>query len=291
MPSLDHGAQPVAGGWRVPAESAAVPVLDRGLLVGDGLFEAVRIAGGRLPLLERHLARLEEGCRLLGLPRPPWDLAAAARDVVRASGVREGVLRITLTRGVGPRGYDPPPEVEPFCALTVHPQPLGRTPPVPQRAVVASVPQVPHPVLGRVKHLSALPRVLARQEARARGADEALLLTPEGYLAEGAATNLFWVSAGRLFTPAPVTGCLPGIARAWVLSWVARRGISTTEGTWGLEALAGAEEAFLTNAVSGPIPLAEVEGIARWNAPGPLTALLVEAWRRLLAGPRAPHGG
>lgn len=281
-------AAPVAGGWLVPAAHAVASAADRGLLLGDGLFEAIRVCGGRLPLLARHMRRLVRGCRLLGLGPVPG-LRAAVAAVVRASGIQDGVVRVTVTRGPGPRGYDPAGSGPAFCLVQAHPVQGSRgIAGAGWRAIVSSVRIAPHPVLSRVKHTSALPRVVARQEARAAGADEALVLTPAGTLAEGAGTNLFWVRDGVIYTPALTTGALAGVARAWLLAWALHCGLRVEQGEWAPETLARADEAFLTNAVHGPVPLAEVLGCARWEAPGPVALRAMRAWRELCSGPARP---
>src|SRR5690606_29038736 len=91
---------------------------------------------------------------------------------------------------------------------------------------------VPHPVLSRVKHTSALPRIVALGEARTHGAHEVLFRTVAGFVSEGTSTNVFWVKASTLYTPAVEgAGCLPGVARCWVLAWAAREGVEVREGT------------------------------------------------------------
>lgn len=276
-------AKPLGTGWVLPADRAAVPARDRGFLLGDGLFETIRLAGGRFPLLPRHLARLEIGCGLLGLKPPPGldEILSNLAKTTASEGVTDGYARLTLSRGTGPRGYDPSPESRPFCAIEVGPW----TPAEPRAwfAAVSRVPVVPHPLLSRCKHTSALPKVMARAEARAAGADEILFLTPDGRLIEGAATNLFWVKEGRIFTPSLETGCLPGVARGWLLDWARSRKLETAEGEFFLTDLNEADEVFLTNALLGPVPLAGIDDVGRWKAPGRLTADIAIAWRGLMS--------
>lgn len=282
---------PCETGWLVPTEHAAAAAYDRGLLLGDGLFETLRLVAGRLPFAREHLCRLAEGARLLGFPNPPVTPAvlgallevntqAVAGGLAPSHEPLDGVVRITYTRGPGQRGYDPPESAEPFCLI--HVLPGAPSVHAPWRAVVSKVPIAPHPVLSRVKHTSALPRILARQEARAAGANEALIVTPSGEVAEGAATNLFWVQEDELFTPSLLTGCLPGVARTWLLGWAREMGMRVRVGRFRVDQLAAGSEAFLTNAVFGPIPLTEVAGLVQWSAPGPLTDRAAAAWQRAL---------
>lgn len=280
-----RGAVPCGPGWLVPAQEAVASALDRGFLLGDGLFETMLVRAGRVPHLHRHLRRFTEGTRLLGFPPPP-PLEEVVPAYLQAAQVEGGVLRLTYSRGPGPRGYRPPQEARPLCLLSASPPAPGAG--KPWRAVVASYPQARHPILSRVKHTSSLPRIVAAQEAAAAGADEALFCTPEGWVAEGTATNVFWVRAGTLFTPGvDGAGCLPGVARAWVLEWAAAQGLPVREGTFPLPELSSADEAFLTNAIRGPVPLKEVSGGVpglaslrrEWGqVPGPVTARAMAAW-------------
>ncbi|BAS29183.1 aminotransferase class IV [Limnochorda pilosa] len=270
-------AIPCDPGWLVPAEEAAASPFDRGLLLGDGLFETILVRHGLAPLLPFHEERLAEGCRLLGYPPPPA-LGGVLEALISHGGLREGVIRVTCTRGEGPRGYRPPEVPDPFCVAALLPP--SSAPEAPWRAVVSDVPTVPHPILSRIKHTSALARIVALREAEGRDADEVLFCTPAGAVVEGTATNIFWVTEGALHTPAvEATGCLPGVGRRWVIEWAENAGVRVHQGVFPLAVAGEADEAFLTNAVRGPIPLGEVVGHRRWEAPGPLTARLMAAWR------------
>ncbi|MDR7414907.1 MAG: aminotransferase class IV [Armatimonadota bacterium] len=266
------------------ARRAWIPATDRGFLLGDGLFETTRVYRGRAPLLAYHLRRLHAGAERLGIPIP-WDLGSAAAELLRHVPAEHGVLRITLTRGPGPRGYDPPATAHPTALLQVDPLEAAAEP---VDAWLSSLRRDPRAPTAGLKTTSALPLVLARQEARAAGCGEALLLDTEGNLAEGTATNLFWVREGILYTPALATGCLPGIARALVLELSRVHGIPVREVTAPVEALEGASEAFLTNAVRLLLPLRSVRlpGGARISLPaGPLTETFRAAlWNRFVEG-------
>lgn len=268
----------VNGAW-VAAEEARVLAADRGLLYGWGLFETIRVAGGRPVLLERHLDRLFRSAPVLGLELP-WEraeLAALAAEAVARNGLAEGALRLTVTAGPGPApgpGGGPP-------GLVLAPRP-GRPPEAAYargwRAAVAAVRRNHLSPLARVKSLNYLDNLLARREAAARGADEALLLNAAGEVAEGATTNVFFVLRGRLCTPAPESGALPGVMRERVLA-VASALLPVEEGRYRLAELAATEEAFLTNALLGVMPLVAVDGRPVGSGrPGPVTREL----RRLL---------
>lgn len=286
--NLPDARDAVPLGRLVPAGEAGVPVHDRGLLLGDGLFETVRVARGAAPLLDRHLERLRTGCRLIHMPLPMTDdeLAEAAATLIKANGLDDGYLRITVTRGAGQRGYEAPLDPQPHVIMTAGP---WQPPRDPMTVLPATEPVLPHPVLSRVKHTSALSRVLLRTEARRRGAGEVILINTRGNLVAGVATNLFWVREGTVYTPDLEQGPLPGIGRRFVLETM-----PVVEGAFPPAVLTEADEVFLTNALLGPAAVAAMTASGpqpngagseiqfRWPAPGPVTTMLQEAWRRRL---------
>lgn len=274
-----EGTRPLAGGWLIPADDGVAAASDRGFTLGDGLFETVLVRGGDAPLWPYHEARLREGCRLLRFPSPP-PLEEAVRHFVAASGQPDGILRITCTRGPGPRGYRAPAVDVPFCVMAFSPLPVPAA--APWRAVVSRHPVLPHPILSRVKHTSALPRIVAFQEAEIHGADEVITLTAAGFISEGCAANVFWRRGDDVYTPdVEGSGCLPGVGRQTLIRWARQEGFRVVEGCYPLESLLEADEVFFTNAVRGPIPLGELVGHRRWPAPGPFTAQAMAAWERI----------
>ncbi len=267
----------------VPAEEATVPLGDRGLTAGEGLFEAIRVYGGVPFRLETHVARMRESARALGLPA--WDLeaaAAAAAPFLRARGLAEGKLKILATAG--------PPGGRPAVALLAEPVASPAGPAVvalgPARALAGGPGG-----LGAHKTLSRLEHRLAHERARAAGADEALFLGTDGTLLEGTRTNLVLVRRGALVTP-PLDGrILPGVTRAVVLELARGAGIPAEEAPVRREDLASADEAFLTGTISEVRAVSEVLGVRRYRpVPGPVTARLAalfrESVRRETEGPR-----
>lgn len=201
-------------GCLLPAGEARVDPGDRGLLLGDGLFETICVRGGRALRLEAHFARLRTGAGLLGLPVPAGDdaLADALEQVVRANGLADAAVRLTLTAGPGPRGLPRPVPPRPTLLLTAGPLP---PPPPPARLLVArSTRRNEHSPLSRVKSLNYLDSILARREAAAAGADDAVLLNTAGRVAEASAANLFLRLDCGWVTPPVSEGALPGTMRA-----------------------------------------------------------------------------
>lgn len=267
-------------GRLIPAAAARVDPADRGLTLGDGLFETVRAVGGAVPLLARHLARLRGGAGLLQIPVPADDdeLAGAVRELLAANGLEAAAVRLTLTRGPGPRGVLPSGEPSPTLLLAAHPLP----PPVgAARVVTATVTRRNErsPLAG-VKALGYLDSLLAQRQARAAGADEALVLNTADRLACAATANLFLVEGGRLLTPPLAEGALPGITRGLVLELAREAGIEAVELPLGLASLIAAEGAFLTSSLVGPRAVSALDG--RRLPPPPMLPLLQAGWRRRL---------
>lgn len=234
----------------LPLEAARVSVLDRGFLYGDGLFETLRVYRGRAFRWEQHLDRLEHGAQALGIPVPQSraSLHAAAIELVRQNQMPEAILRLALSRGPGPRGYSTRGALDPTLAMTLDPAPPtpdDRNPPQ-WRLAVASMRVATGDPLLRLKTANRLLNVLARAEAEARGADEAILLNYDGHLAEAVGSNVFWFEDATLVTPPLAAGLLPGVTRAVVFELCAALRIPVEERLAPIEALHAASGVFLS---------------------------------------------
>jgi len=240
-------------------EAAVLSLFDRGARDGEGLFETLRVYRGRPFQWERHLERLVVSAAELGfpVPPPPSTLLGAAEEVLASGGLLDAVIRVTVTRGIPGRRPG-------RCGCWVDAEPLGsrlwRGARSGSAAAIFSR-RAFHPgSLGRHKTTSRLIYHLARDEARAAGADEALLVTAEGAALEGASSNLFVVIGGEVLTPPLSAGILPGITRALVLSACAELGIPARECALPREQVVGADEVFLTSSVQEVVPLSRVDG-------------------------------
>ncbi|HXJ56201.1 MAG TPA: aminodeoxychorismate lyase [Verrucomicrobiae bacterium] len=245
----------------IPEEQALVPLTDRGLLYGDGLFETLRVRRGRPAWWERHLARFTKGAAYLRiqLPYSAQELWAAAHELIRINEMPEAVLRITLTRGVGVRGYSPKNTPQPTLAMMLHPV----TPaPTAVRLVTSSHRVAVNDALASHKTSNKLLAVLARAEADDAGADEALILNTDGDVAESAAGNVFWLEPSVVCTPDLSCGVLAGVMRGVVLETCRERGWPVAEKRSKPEALHQAEGVFLTNSVAGIMPVSSLDGRA-----------------------------
>ena len=235
-----------------------IPLDDRGLLLGDGLFETLLALDGELVWAEAHLDRLAAGCVTLGLPTPdPMEAARQMRTALASAGLQRGraAVRLTLTAGSGGRGLDRPgtPTPRMFAVAAPAPAPAG-----PARLVVSEVRRNEGSPASRLKTLAYLDNVLARAEARAAGADEALMLNNRGEAACATAANVFWMREGRLYTPALACGVLAGIARAHVIAFAAGQGLETVEVRASLDEVLQAEAMVLSNSLIGLRPVARL---------------------------------
>jgi branched-chain amino acid aminotransferase len=204
-------------GALVAAQEAALPIADRGFTLGDGLFETLRLQNGEVQDVPAHYARLAAGASLLrlALPFDATAMGAMLAQTAAANGLKEGGLRLTLTRGPGPRGLLPP---EPPCP-TILITGFAVKPATGVRAVIArNVARDEASPLARVKTLNYLPNILARLEAQERGAEEAILLNRAGRVACATIGNILVRRGATWLTPPVSDGALPGIRRARLLT-------------------------------------------------------------------------
>lgn len=258
---------------------AAVSVHDRGFRYGDGVFDTLRVYGGQPFLLERHVARLIEGARFLGItPAPDSEaLVRLIRELIDRNGLLHALARTTLTRGLSP-GWDPVESTDP--TLVIVEQPFAG---YPERLYTAGAsvavitdprlrPAAPAPA---VKSLSLLAHVQAKREAINQGADEALLCNDSGFVAEGTVSNVFCVEDGRLRTPPLSDGILQGITRDVVLDLARRTGLLTEEAQITPESLQESDEVFLTSTGMEVLPVTRVDRRPVGSGhPGPITLAL-----------------
>jgi len=274
-------------GILMPRNQASISILDYGFLYGFGLFETMRSYGGRVFRLDKHLSRLARSAEILGLPIGVANLKEAVMATIQANQLSEARIRITISIGEGGMTPDPSTCQKPtVLILAGHYQPYAKQ--VYQtgfRAVVSSIRRNSQSPLSRLKSANYLENILARQEARKAGVDEALCLNEKGLLAEASMSNIFLVTNGTLKTPGQGSGILPGITREVVLELASQLGINTLEHDIRLEELFHAQEAFLTNSLIEVMPLTEVDGKPIGSGrPGPLTKRLMVAYRKLVMG-------
>jgi len=239
-----------------------VPVTDRGLAYGDGLFETIAVVDGKPKLLAAHLARLQRGAERIVIAGLDFNAIETAVGAASAAFSSHGAVKLMVTRGDGPRGYTPPVAQNPRWWL----QSFAWTPPtaLPTGAHVAisSVRLGEQPLLAGLKHLNRLEQVLARAEYPASRADEALMLDSAGRLVCATSANIFVVREGKLFTPRLDRCGVAGVVRGALLAGASQGDLpwSITETELTRASLVGAEEVFLTSALRGVWAVAAVEG-------------------------------
>lgn len=241
----------------------AVAVEDRGLQYGDGVFETALLANGRVRWLEQHLRRLALGCERLGIAAP--DAAALRSDVQRLSGsAQRAVLKIVVSRGIGPRGYRPLPNAKATRIVALYPAPLP--PPTTQLALRWCEMRLGRNArLAGIKHLNRLEQVLAQAEWHDEAIVDGLMLDTEGELVSGTANNIFLVREGVLVTPDLRYCGVHGIMRAEVLRVAKELGIAVSEEPLWPHDVAAASEVFITNAVRGIRSVTRLDDL-RWSS-------------------------
>ncbi|MEV8226575.1 aminodeoxychorismate lyase [Streptomyces sp. NPDC079167] len=253
----------VNGGLR-DADDARLSVLDHGLTVGDGVFETVKVAGGRPFALTRHLDRLTRSARGLGLTGPDHDeVRHAVATVVEANPMELGRLRITCTGGLSPLGSERG-NARPSLVVA-----LGEAARRPDSTAVVTVPW-PRNERGAVtglKTTSYAENVVALARAHEQGVSEALFPNTVGQLCEGTGSNVFVVLDGRIHTPPVTSGCLAGITRALAVEWTGAQ-----ETDLPLDVLEQADEIFLTSTLRDIQAVHRVDARELPGAPGPVTA-------------------
>lgn len=272
---------------------AVIPAGDHGFLYGMGLFETFRTYGGKPFLLSEHAGRLREGCIALRIAYDPdvAEIERAVRELIRANGLDEAYVRWSVSAGPAPLGL---PGAEGYGRPNVllMAKPLPGTAPEPKELHLLRLPRSGPEGAVRQKSFHYMNNILGKWELAERTKSpraEGLFLDAGGRLCEGIVSNLFWVSGGRLFTPSPDTGCLPGITRSAVLALADRAGIPCSEGGFPVSALAGADEAFVTNSVQEVVPVQALFGrngelARRWDAaPGEITERLRDLYRKWTA--------
>ncbi|MCU0771558.1 MAG: aminodeoxychorismate lyase [Verrucomicrobia bacterium] len=271
-------------GKLVPEPEATVPVFDRSFLYGDGVFESLRVSQGQPFRWAQHLRRLEDGAAGLHIdpPFPADELRNAVDRLVDANALPEAVLRITLSRGVGARGYSPRGATNPTVVMSLHPLPEAAGRSDLRWALATSRFRLPpDDPLSRWKTANKLLQVLARAEAEQAGADEALLLNARGELCETSSGNLFWVEGNRILTPPVQAGLLPGITRAVVLELAPAVGLLPAEESGTARRLAQSDGAFVTLSSLGVVEVGAVDGQRLRSSPH--TAGLRMAYQERLA--------
>jgi aminodeoxychorismate lyase len=272
----------------VPEEKAVVSVLDRAFLYGDGLFETIRVFNGQPFRWEQHMERLRQGANFLKIKIPITraHLLASATKLIAKNGRPDCLLRLTLSRGVGAPGYSPKHAKNPVLVISLRPA-LKVDPKKPlQWKLLSSSFRLPaNDPLAHFKTCNKLPNVLARAEADAAGADEALLSNTDGFIVEGASSNLFWVRGSAIYTSPLAAGILPGVTRSVVFELASQLKISMREINIRRKNLAQADGIFLSLSSWGIVEGKSLGGKILKRSP--LTNRIARAYTELLVNSSA----
>ncbi|MFG1943323.1 aminotransferase class IV [Nonomuraea sp. NPDC048826] len=260
---------------------ATVSVFDHGLMVGDGVFETIKIVNGRSFALTRHLDRLKLSAQRMDLPEP--DLEAIADGIARCLAAAPawplGRIRVTYTSGPGPLGSDRGNQGATSVVIVDEQKPF----PAAADVTVVPWPRNERGALSGVKSTSYGDNAKALAYAKARGGGEAIFGNLAGNLCEGTGSNVFIVRDGRLLTPTLDSGCLAGVTRALVIEWFGAKEVDLP-----LSSFYSAEEAFLTSTTRDVQPIARVDDTVLPVAPGPVTAKAMQVFAERAAADLNP---
>lgn len=248
----------------VEQDLARIDPFDRGFTLGDGVFETMLSIDGFVRSFDKHFARIEQAARTLLIPFQwkPVEISHAVKSLIGACVARGDInddrlaVRMTLTRGAGPRGLALETKALPTLLITAAPAPK---PPERLRLHLSSIRRNEFSPLSRIKALNYGDNLLARHEARENDADEALMLNSSGMVACAAAGNIWTLEGDHVRTPSLDQGVLPGILRHDLFDILPKFNMSVGEGPLSLEAFLGAEEIFVSNSLIGICPVVRVD--------------------------------
>jgi D-alanine transaminase len=260
----------------LPYEQATIPVMDRGFLFGDGIYEVTAVLDGRLLDNEPHLARLDRSLAEIGIKNPhsAAEWTRLQTELIRRNKFREGLVYIEVTRGVFERDFLCPDDLTPTVVMFTQPKSIRDNPAVRVGAPVITTPDLRWKRRD-IKSVMLLGQVLAKQVARAAGAAEAWLVE-DGLVTEGASSTAFIVAKDRRIVTRPLsTAILPGITRAVVLRLAERHRLKFEQRAFSVDEACAAAEAFYTSASTVVMPVVSIDGKRIGDGkPGPLTVEL-----------------
>lgn len=260
----------------LPSDEAKISVLDRGFIFGDGVYEVIPVYGGRLFRLPHHLERLDHSLEGIRLDNPldhrHWQ--SVLEELVERNGGGDQSLYLQVTRGVAERDHSFPPGGEP--TVFAMSKPMAEAPLEPGNGISAITVEDIRWKWCNIKAIALLPNILLRQQAVDNGAGEAIMLR-DGFVTEGAASNIFIVNNGVVLTPPKSNLLLPGITRDLVVELCHGNGIPCVEGVISEMQLRAADEVWVTSSTKEIVPVTRLDGAPVNNGqPGPL-------WQQLSA--------
>lgn len=287
MPIIKSNMQIYIDGAFHPEAEAKVSVFDHGLLYGDGVFEGIRFYNGKVFHLEEHISRLYRSAAAICMTIPLGRAAMtdALLETIRRNELRDGYVRLVVTRGKGNLGLSPehcpkPTVIIIAAKITLYPEESYQKG---LRIVTCSTRRIAHGALSpMVKSLNYLNNIMAKIEATHAGAGEGLMLNEQGLVAECTGDNIFTVSEGRIFTPPISSGALEGVTRSVAISIADEMGLEVSEPQMTRYDIYTADECFLTGTAAEIIPAVELDKRPIGDGkPGPITRRLIARFREL----------
>ncbi|MFC4809021.1 branched-chain-amino-acid transaminase [Paenibacillus sp. GCM10023250] len=270
----------------VSKEDAKVSVFDHGFLYGDGIFEGIRIYNGNIFKCKEHLDRLYDSAKsiMLDIPLSYGEMEAALVETIRRNELRDGYIRLVVSRGPGNLGLDPTRCPAAWVIIIVEQLAIYSEEAYRNGLVSVSVSQrrnLPDALNPKIKSLNYLNNVLVKIQANLAGVGEAIMLNAQGYVAEGSSDNIFIVKRGVVYTPPCYVGALEGITRATIIELCAKLGYALKEEPFTLHDVYVADEVFFTGTAAEVIAVREVDGrtIGEGKA-GPITSQLLAEFRK-----------
>jgi branched-chain amino acid aminotransferase len=275
-------------GEYVSKENAVVSVYDHGFLYGDGIFEGIRIYDGNIFKCKEHLKRLYKSARsiMLDIPLTYEEMQTVLVETIRRNGLRDGYIRLVVSRGPGDLGLDP--RRSPRANVIIIVEKLSIFPEEAYinglRTVSTSTRRnIPDALNPKIKSLNYLNNILVKIQANLAGVGEAIMLNAQGYVAEGSSDNIFIVKDDVVFTPPAYVGALEGITRAAIMEICEREGIVLKEEPFTLHDVYVADEVFFTGTAAEVIAVREVDGrIIGEGKAGPITTKLLQEFRKIV---------
>jgi branched-chain amino acid aminotransferase len=278
----------------VPESEAKISVFDHGLLYGDGVFEGIRFYNGRVFRLTEHLRRLYESSRsiLLNVPLTFEEMEKATLDTIAANNLRDGYIRLVVTRGVGPLGLNPYqcPKASVFIiASSISLYPAEKYEHGLTMVTCATRRPSSAALSPQVKSLNYLNNIMAKVEAIQGGGEEGVMLNEQGFVAECTGDNVFLVKRGKITTPPIAAGGLDGITRQAVMELLADAGTPVAEVNMTRHDIFTADECFLTGTAAEVIPAVQLDRRPIGDGkPGALTRKLMEKFKTLVNSTGTP---
>lgn len=276
-------------GEYVTKEDAKVSVYDHGFLYGDGIFEGIRIYSGNIFKCREHLDRLYDSAKsiMLNIPLTYEEMEQALVETIRKNGLKDGYIRLVVSRGPGDLGLDPRRSPKAWVIIIVEQLAI-----YPEEAYINGLKTIsvsprrnlPDALNPKIKSLNYLNNILVKIQSNLAGVGEAIMLNSQGFVAEGSSDNIFIVKRGIVYTPPTYCGALEGITRLAIIELCARHGIPFKEEPFTLHDVYVADEVFFTGTAAEVIAVREVDGrtIGSGKA-GPVTTRLLKEFRGIVA--------